>query len=170
MTDDDTTLRPATTADLPELHALIERSYRGETSRAGWTHEADYVTTPRTDRATLSAVLADPRERLTLAVRDGEIIGCFQLSDQGAGVAYVGLVTVDPQIQAGGLGKRLLAAAEDDARQRLGARTMELSVVSIRETLIAYYVRRGYAATGEFRAFPVATEQPLMLQVMAKAL
>ena len=43
-------LEPATADDLPELHALVERAYRGDGARAGWTHEADLVGAVRTDR------------------------------------------------------------------------------------------------------------------------
>ena len=45
----DPTIRPATAADIPALHALIESAYRGEVSRAGWTTEADLLDGQRTD-------------------------------------------------------------------------------------------------------------------------
>lgn len=34
-------IRPATHADLPALHAVIERADRGDSARQGWTFEAD---------------------------------------------------------------------------------------------------------------------------------
>ena len=147
------TIRPATTTDLGSLHALIERAYRGEESRRGWTHEADYIEGPRTDRETLSAIIADPRQVILVALDETGVVGCVQIADQGGGTAYLGLLSVEPTGQASGLGRALLAAGEAEARVRFGAQRIEMTVVDIRETLIAYYQRRGYVVTGESRPF-----------------
>ncbi len=163
--------RPATAADIAELHALIENAYRGETSRAGWTHEADYLTRPRTSADELAAIIADPRQGFLLAVDDGKIAACIQLTDRGDGTAYLGMLAVDPVRQAQGVGKVVLAAAEARARD-FGATRIEMTVVDRRATLIAYYERRGYALTGEVRAFPAALLEavPLAFVVMTKPL
>lgn len=170
MTATPIALSLAQRGDLPELHALIERAYRGESARAGWTHEADLVETPRTDVATLQAILDDPQDALLIAREGGEMIGCVQISRHGPGVAYLGLLTVDPGRQGGGTGKRILAAAERDAIIRFGAERMQLSAVSVRSELIAYYERRGYVPTGEVRPFPVPLDPPLTLTVLDKPL
>ena len=164
-------IRTATVADIPALHALIERAYRGVASREGWTHEADFLTGPRTDAATLAAIIADPAERFLLAT-DGDVIAaCVQLSDKGDGVAYLGFLAVEPRGQARGLGRAMIDAAEDAARA-FGATRMEMTVVDRRATLIAFYERRGYALTGETRPFPVdlLEGEPLAFVVLAKAL
>jgi predicted N-acetyltransferase YhbS len=163
-------IHPATLADIPALHALIERAYRGEASRAGWTHEADFLNGPRTDIATLTAIIADSRETMLVA-RDGDrIAACVQVSDKGD-TAYLGFLAVEPTGQANGLGRTMIAAAEDHARQ-IGATRMEMTVVDRRATLIAYYERRGYALTGETRPFPAALLEgvPLAFVVLAKPL
>ena len=67
------TPRHATHADLPALHALIQRCYRGNASRAGWTHEADLVEGDRISHAELAAILDDPRETLLVAVSEGAV-------------------------------------------------------------------------------------------------
>jgi predicted N-acetyltransferase YhbS len=136
-------MHPATLADIPALHALIERAYRGEASRAGWTHEADFLNGPRTDIATLTAIIADSRETMLVA-RDGDrIAACVQVSDKGD-TAYLGFLAVEPTGQANGLGR----------------------------TMIADYERRGYALTGETRPFPAALLEgvPLAFVVLAKPL
>jgi ribosomal protein S18 acetylase RimI-like enzyme len=168
MPDHDIQFRLAMATDLPELHALVERAYRGDGARAGWTHEADLVEGPRTTAGALHAVLGDSRERLMIATEGATIVGCVQLSDRGNGTAYVGLLTVDPERQAGGLGKRLLAAAEAEAERSFRAVTMELSVIAQRAELIAYYERRGFTRTGERRPFPIEMVPPLELIVLAK--
>ncbi|MEO6247965.1 MAG: GNAT family N-acetyltransferase [Sphingomicrobium sp.] len=144
----------ATRDDLPDLYALIESAYRGNSARAGWSHEADLLDGQRTDRQELEAILADAARHL-FVLRDGEAIAaCVALTDKGEGCVYLGLLTVDPLRQASGVGRLLLAAAEDHAAADLGATRVEMTVIAQRPELITWYVRRGYLATGERRPFP----------------
>jgi predicted N-acetyltransferase YhbS len=165
-----TTIRLARPADIAPLHQLVESAYRGDSARAGWTHEADLLDGTRTDSETLAAILDAPAERLLVAERDGDLIGCVQLTDRSDGVAYLGLLAVSPAVQAGGLGRQLIAAAEELARTDFGAGRIEMTVISQRAELIAYYERRGYAATGERRPFPIRTDPPLEFVVLEKRL
>lgn len=147
-------LEPASPDDLPALHALIESAYRGDSARAGWSHEADLLDGQRTDVASLGAMLADPAQRL-LVFRDHEVLSaCVALTDKGAGLAYLGMLTVDPSRQAAGLGRIILAAAEDHCSAHFAASRVEMTVIAQRSELIAWYERRGYASTGERRPFP----------------
>ncbi len=146
-------LEPATADDLPALHALIESAYRGDSARAGWSHEADLLEGQRTDLAALEAMLAEPAQHL-LVFRDNELLrACVALTDKGDARAYLGMLTVDPERQATGLGRLILAAAEDHAAA-FGAARIEMTVIAQRDELIAWYERRGYALTGEQRPFP----------------
>lgn len=164
-------IRTATREDLPALHPVIERAYRGDTARQGWTHEADLnITGTRTDIATLAAIVGDPCQHLLIAEANGLPIGCVQVSDKGNGLAYLGLLCVDPALQAGGVGKQLAAAAEAVAREAFGASMMEMTVIAVREALIAYYARRGYVRTAEIRDFPVRLDPPLFMSVLVKPL
>ncbi len=147
-------LKPATRDDLPALHALIESAYRGDSARRGWSHEADLLDGQRTDLAALEAMVADPAQQL-LVFRDNDTLrACVALTDKGDGIAYLGMLTVDPERQAAGLGKLMLAAAEDHAAAELGAERIEMTVIAQRSELIAWYERRGYALSGERRPFP----------------
>ncbi|WP_324806139.1 GNAT family N-acetyltransferase [Sphingomonas sp. LY29] len=147
-------LEPARPDDIPTLHALIESAYRGESARQGWSHEADLLDGQRTDTEALTDTIADPAQRL-LVLRDGDRIdGCIALTDKGEGLVYVGMVTVAPDLQAGGIGRMLLAAAEDRAREDFDATRAEMTVIEQRAELIAWYERRGYRLTGERRPFP----------------
>ena len=153
-------IRPVTTVDLPMLHALIERGYRGDAARAGWTHEAELLDGQRTDLSVLADSLADPAHRILVAVDSGgALAGCVEVTDKGAGLCYLGLLTVDPAGQAQGLGKQLIAAAEAEAAQCFAATAMEMTVIRQRPELVAYYERRGYALTGEERPFPYGDER-----------
>ncbi|WP_174286501.1 GNAT family N-acetyltransferase [Sphingomonas bacterium] len=161
----------ATTADIVPLQALIQRAYRGAASRAGWTHEADLIGEgERIDLAELHAMLADPAERLLVGWSGDRRIGCVRVATIDRDLAYLGLLCVDPPLQAAGHGKHLIDAAEDIARVTFGARRIEMTVIEQRRELIAFYRRRGYVLTGERRDFPIALDPPLFLVVLEKPL
>ena len=163
-------IRPAVPADLATLQPLIQRAYRGETSRLGWTHEADLLPDgERIDLAELQAMLADPDERLLIAWVGDRQVGCVRVARLGGALAYLGLLCVDPLMQAGGYGKSLIVAAEDMART-FDATRIEMTVIEQRGELIDFYRRRGYAPTGERRAFPLLVDPPLFLTVLDKPL
>ncbi len=163
-------IRLAAPSDLPALHPVIERAYRGDTARAGWTFESDLLTGPRIDLATLTAILDSPADQLLVALDGEQPIGCVQVTDRGDGVAYLGLLCIDPLRQAGGLGRRMIEAAETRAATDFAANSIEMTVIDSRTELIAYYQRRGYALTGEIRPFPIPLDPPLSMVVLAKAL
>lgn len=163
-------IRVARSADLARLHPVIERAYRGDSARQGWTHEADLLDDTRTDPATLAEILRDPAERLLVAEDGDTMLGCVQVSDRGGGLAYLGLLCIEPLHQARGLGRQLLAAAEATARTAFGATVIEMIVIDRRVELIAYYERRGYTRTGETRDFPRLVDPPLFMSVLAKPL
>ena len=168
--------RPATAGDIARLHRLIESAYRGDAARRGWTHEADLLDGQRTDVAELSALVADTARVLLMAEQKGELVGCLQVTDLGDDLAYLGMLTVDPERQAGGLGRKLLEAAEAWGRDRFGAGAMEMTVIGQRRELIAWYERRGYELTGETRPFPMndprfgLPQEPLSFVVLRKRL
>lgn len=147
-------IRPATLADLEPLHDLVHRAYRGDSARAGWTHEADLLEGQRTDREALRTMLTDASQRVLVAVEDDAPIGCVEVTRRDDATAYLGMLSVDPTRQAGGVGRALIEAAERCAVEEFGASRMEMTVIRQRAELIAYYARRGYALTGEERPFP----------------
>ncbi|MEU4354007.1 GNAT family N-acetyltransferase [Streptomyces virginiae] len=150
--------RSAVEADVPELVALVESAYRGDASRAGWTTEADYLDGQRTDPDGVRAVIAGPDGVLLVVERAGELVACCHIEHRGDH-AYFGMFAVRPGLQGGGLGKEILAEAERRARDMWGADEMRMTVVNVREELIAYYVRRGYRRTGELSPFPYGDER-----------
>lgn len=155
----DLTFRAATRADISRAHSLIEGGYRGDSARRGWTHEADLLGGQRTDHEALAQIIADPKQTLLLAVSGDELAGCVLVVDKGmrdgARIAYLGMLTVDPPLQGVGLGRRLISEAERYARQRIGADVMEMTVIRQRRELIDWYLRRGYVLTGREEPFPL---------------
>lgn len=150
--------RAATSADIPALRRLIESAYRGEGAKAGWTHEADLLGGARTSDAELSGIVGDADQVMLITEEADEAVGCVRLMRQADGSAYLGMLTVSPLRQAEGLGRQLLAAAEAEAARRFASPRMEMTVISTRSELIAWYERRGYALTGERRPFPLEAQ------------
>ncbi|MEE1755352.1 GNAT family N-acetyltransferase [Streptomyces sp. SP18CS02] len=150
--------RDAVEADVPALVELIESAYRGESSRSGWTTEADLLKGQRTDPEGVRQVIAAEGSRLLTVRRGGETIACCQLERRG-GAAYFGMFAVRPGLQGGGLGRRIIAEAERLVREDWGVREMHMTVISVREELIAWYERRGYRRTGRMTPFPYGDER-----------
>ncbi|MGW5371173.1 GNAT family N-acetyltransferase [Streptomyces sp. NPDC004009] len=152
------TFRDAGDADVDALVALIESAYRGDASRAGWTTEADILQGQRTDPEGVLAVVKDPGSRLLTVEQDGRIVACCQLEHRGD-AAYFGMFAVSPVLQGAGLGKAVIAEAERQARATWGVTEMHMTVISVREDLIAWYERRGYRRTGRMTPFPYGDER-----------
>jgi ribosomal protein S18 acetylase RimI-like enzyme len=146
--------RMATQDDVAAVVALIESAYRGDESRLGWTTEADLVDGQRTDLDEVSALVASPSRRMLLISQGGDLVGCCLLEREPSGTVYLGMLSVRPRLQAKGLGKALMAAAEDFTTRVWGARDIRMRVISRRSELIDWYARRGYLPIGEPVPFP----------------
>lgn len=148
------TLQPTVDADVPAIVRLMNRAYRGTGTGSGWNSEADDMSGDRTSEALLRAdIAAHPNAALLVWRTPADVQGCVWLQPLVDGTWYVGSLTIDPRLQNAGLGRQLLAAAERWVRER-GGQAMRMTVVNARDTLIAWYVRRGYQPTGETEPFP----------------
>ncbi len=151
-------------ADVDEVVALVQSAYRGDASRAGWTTEADIIEGQRVDREMVLELLAEP-DAVVLTARagggsDGRLVACCELRHKpDRGVGYLGMFAVEPTIQGGGLGRRVLAEAERVVAARWGATRVEMTVIDVRYELIAWYRRRGYQPTGDTGEFPYGDER-----------
>jgi ribosomal protein S18 acetylase RimI-like enzyme len=146
--------RPAAPEDVDAIIDLVESAYRGDSSRQGWTTEADLLDGQRTDRAEVVAAVPD----LLLAIDDaGDLVGCCALVPKD-GHAYFGMFAVRPKLQGAGIGGALIDEAERVAAAH-GLAWVEMTVLSVRAELIAFYLRRGYVDTGDTRPFPYGDER-----------
>ncbi|MFE5936598.1 GNAT family N-acetyltransferase [Streptomyces sp. NPDC056470] len=152
------TYRDAVEGDVEALVPLVESAYRGDSSRAGWTTEADILQGQRTDAEGVRAVITTPGSRLMVVERDGGIVACCQLEHRGE-AAYFGMFAVRPELQGAGLGRRIIEEAERRVREIWGVGEMHMTVISVREELIAWYERRGYRRTGRMTPFPYGDER-----------
>jgi len=144
---------PSQLDDIPALVKLVNSAYRGETSKKGWTTEADLLDGTRTDAASLSPIIQSATDTILKCCDDSnQIIGCVHLQEKLQKI-YLGMLTVAPELQSGGIGRKLLAAAEQYAKDR-NAISIMMTVISVRKELIEWYERRGYHRTGETKPFP----------------
>ena len=150
--------RRATHADIDAIVALVQSAYRGEASKRGWTTEADLLDGRRIDATGVAELLGRADARILLVEADHELLACAQLERQGDS-GYFGMFSVRPVLQGGGIGRATLAEAERIVRDEWGCATMRMTVISVRDELIAWYERRGYRRTGEYSPFPYGDER-----------
>jgi ribosomal protein S18 acetylase RimI-like enzyme len=166
-------IRPATPADIPALNALVNSAYRGESSRKGWTTEADLLDGIRTSEDSLRKMIEKSGAVILLLEEHESVDACVYLEQQGDRL-YLGMLTVKPELQGSGLGAMLMKAAEERAIM-LGCQAIQMTVITERESLIDYYKRKGYVDTGERKPFPNdpsfgIPKMPLQFLVMEKRL
>jgi GNAT superfamily N-acetyltransferase len=173
----DLAFRRATAADVDAIVALVNSAYRGESSRAGWTTEADILGGQRTDAEEIAQLIARDGSAILLCLQNGGIIGSVHVERMDAAIAYLGMLVIKPVLQGQGLGRRFLDEVERFACREWGAVRMQMQVITLRHELIAYYERRGYLRTGETRPFPAGDPrfglpkvEGLMFEVLEKAL
>lgn len=166
-------ISPATLPDIPSLLTVVNSAFRGDAARQGWTHESDLIHgEQRTDEATLQDLLQNPAVTLLKCTDEaGRLLGCVCLQVKPRGL-YLGMLTVAPALQGAGIGKKLLAAADDHARQ-CGCAKIYMTVFSVRHELVAWYLRHGYRLTGEVEPYGVDPKfgvptQPLEFVILEK--
>lgn len=165
-------IRKATFDDIPRLEVLINSAYRGESSKKGWTTEADLLGGIRTDAESLHQLISRQNAVILIFLDANNVMhGCVYL-EKKSNRMYLGLLTVSPAEQANGIGKKLLFAAEEYASKH-NCSVMQMTVISVRDELIKWYERRGYYKTGATQPFPNdekfgIQKQPLQFIVMEK--
>ena len=161
------TFRLALPSDAPAIQPLVQSAYRGDSSRSkGWTTEAHLLTGNRIDVAGITNKITAHDSVVILAYHgphsapeeggSESLIACCEVVKRSCDLAYFGMFAVDPTRQAGGIGRQVLAYAEQFAKQVFGVKKMEMSVIGVRKELISWYERRGYRDTGVRGDFPVA--------------
>lgn len=147
------TIVKAISADAESINQLVNSAYRGDSSKQGWTTEADLLDGTRIDEAAVKELIEKTDTTILKYVEANQILGCVELR-QEKGKLYLGMLSVAPNTQGKGIGKKLLHAGEDYAKS-IGINTMIMTVISVRQELIDWYVRHGYQQTGERKPFVV---------------
>ncbi len=162
----------ATVEDVSALNKLINSAYRGESSKKGWTTEANLLEGSRTTEKELIEIIQDKKNTILKFTENNQIIGCVLLIEKEHQL-YLGMLTVSPELQNCGIGKKLMQQAEIHASE-LGLSKIVMTVISVREELISWYKRHGYADTGIREPFPASdvysqtSNEPLEFIVLEK--
>jgi ribosomal protein S18 acetylase RimI-like enzyme len=146
-------IRDAGPLDLAALTVLVNAAYRGESSRLGWTTEAELLDGQRVDQPALEAVIADPRSTIRVIEKRSMMVACVHLTRTDRGI-YLGMLSVSPPLQRAGLGRALIADAVRIAQAGPVPRVW-MTVIHSRQELIDWYGRQGFVKTGEREPFPV---------------
>ena len=167
--------RKAAMREAEQIALLVNSGYRGESSKKGWTTEADLLDGTRTNKADIENMIGQPDSMVLLCTEGADLIGTAHLERRGD-ECQLGMLVVRPGLQDRGIGRQLIQAAEDMASATWGVRRATMAVISIRHELIAYYERRGYRRTGRTRPFAAddthgyPKSQPIEFEVMEKPL
>lgn len=154
-------IRSAVLADAATIADLLNRAYRGESSRAGWTTEADLIDGLRTTPREITELIQQPNIALLVGEIAQELVAticCECIEVDGHYKAKLGMIAVKPTLQNQGLGKQMILAAEAQARSQWSVQRYCMAVVTVRDTLIAFYQRLGYQPTGLVQPFPYASD------------
>ncbi|PKS08377.1 hypothetical protein jhhlp_005321 [Lomentospora prolificans] len=171
--------RVAVPDDAAQLQAFVKSAYRGESSRQGWTTEADLLSDERISIDGMMEKITTPDSSVLIVTNGDEktFLACCEVLKRSDDLAYFGMFAVDPARQGQGLGRQVLAYAEMYCVKTWGVKKVEMSVIWTREELISWYVRRGYKKTGETRPFPyselvngVALRDDLYFDILEKDL
>ncbi|HXS46933.1 MAG TPA: GNAT family N-acetyltransferase [Solirubrobacterales bacterium] len=129
-------IRVADSADVLAIHRLVQRAYGHYVSRIGrppGPMEDDYE----------AKVLGG---HVSVADEDGSVVGLIVLIQEPDHL-LVENVAVEPERQSEGIGRALLAFAEDVAREA-GLSTLRLYTHAAMTENLAFYPRLGYGETG----------------------
>lgn len=144
---------------IDRIVTLVNSAYRGETGKKGWTTESDLLDGQRTDSESIADII-NKEDSVILIAEDEEadaeaetLVGCVHLEKQGTDL-HLGMLTVSPNYQNKKIGKMLLSEAEAFA-DFWDCTHVAIEVITQRSELIAWYEKRGFVPTGEFKEFPM---------------
>lgn len=169
--------RKAQKSDADLIQKLVNSAYRGDSSREGWTTEADILDGQRTDREAIEDIIQSDTSIILLAEIENELLASVQLERKDEHTCYFGMFTVKPKLQGKGIGKKLMAKAEQFARETWNCDVMEMTVITVRHELLDWYIKHGYQKTEELVDFPYGDERfgvplrpDLKMRVLRKSL
>lgn len=147
--------RSATPEDAPRLQELVQTAFRTEDSRPDWTGNVELASNFRLELEEVVAKLANP-DMITLVALDSDnaIAATIDVSRRPNDCGRLSMIAVDDRYQRSGVGRQVLAHAEDYCQRVWGVKKFSLNALSTRKALIEWYMRRGYRKIGETSPFP----------------
>lgn len=156
--------RPAVSNDIQNLVVLINQAYRENIGRS-WTNEQHVIQGQRIQIKQLENLLTNPNfelwvcEKLTAdsTKQHPILLGCIGLThdSEDASQLEIGTFAVQPEFQNQGLGRQFLTFVEQYIRDNYAeVECINMYVLHVRQSLIAFYERAGYQQSGYTEAYP----------------
>lgn len=162
-------VREARPEEVARVVELVNDAYGRTETPSGWTSEDDILEGPRVEASEVRGILESPEGTMLVAGLEGDLVGCVHVQRLEEGASEIGMLSVRPDLQDRGLGRGVLAAAEEHARAEHEAPRAVLHVLTVREELIEWYQRRGYELTGATKPFEPEDPQRSMVGPLAFA-
>jgi GNAT superfamily N-acetyltransferase len=150
-----TTVRQATPSDAAGLADLVN---------AAFAIEEFFVDGDRTNAAEIAEMMTAGMF-LVLDRADGGLAAAVYVERRG----YFGMLSVSPELQGHGLGKRLVRVAEALC-EAAGCATMSIRIINLREELARWYRSLGYRETGVAPYTHRALKRPAHFVEMQRAI
>ncbi|KIV99103.1 hypothetical protein, variant [Verruconis gallopava] len=159
MADFSLSYSKATIYDASMLQSFVEAGFRASDTRPGWTGDLPQLNATFTmDLKALQAELINPDGAILIAREDSlsdSVVACFNIARKSSDVARFAWFVVAKEYQQRGIGRKVLAYAEEYAQRTWNSvRKLELNALSNRRELISWYERNGYSRTGVVIPFP----------------
>ncbi|KAI1465576.1 acyl-CoA N-acyltransferase [Daldinia caldariorum] len=155
MASGDLQFRIATPDDAAQIQQLLNSAFRAEDSRENWTGDMGLASEFNIAVEEIMRNITAPDSAYLMATDErGVLTGSVGVSKRGADVGRIYMLAVDPHRHRGGIGRKVLAFAEEYSRQRWGVGKMSLNALSTRLPLLEWYLRCGYRKTGELTPVP----------------
>ena len=151
-------VRTAAPADAAKITSVINAAFR--------IAEGFFIDGNRITQTEVEELLG--KGAFLLVETDDNLDGCVYVELRGER-SYLGLLSVDPDRQHGGLGSLLMDAAENYCREH-GSKFMDIVIVNVREELPPFYRKRGYVENGTTPFPDVETKIPCHFINMTKPL
>jgi predicted N-acetyltransferase YhbS len=146
------TISPIDHTDIVVVTAVINSAYEGKPGSNSWTSEGHLVEGQRTSEVLLGDLIRKPGTRMYKCCDErSNIVGCVLLEEK-PDTLYLGMLSVAPDAQTGGIGKLLLQFGEDFAKERKYP-AITITVIDVRKELIDWYLRKGFKPTGNWEPF-----------------
>ena len=157
------TFRRAVPNDIQNLVVLINQAYRENIGRS-WTNEQHVIQGQRIQYTQLENLLTNPHFELWLceqlvadSAKQHILLGCIGLTHNpdDAGQIEIGTFAVQPEFQNQGLGRQFLTFVEQHIHNNYTeVECINMYVLHVRQSLIAFYERAGYQQSGDTEAYP----------------
>ncbi|KAJ0110257.1 gnat family [Diaporthe amygdali] len=147
--------RIATPDDAAQLQNLVQCAFRAEDTRDRWTGSMELASQFHIGVEEVMANITNPDCVVLMATdNNGALVASVETFRRSAVLARLSMLAVDQNHQRGGLGRQVLAYAEDYCQRTWGIKRLGLNALSTRQELISWYMRCGFQKTGETSAFP----------------